>query len=166
MVCSSVFFLAMCMPCSFLLKADMMYWVTGTELNRPSLWGFVLVWLEFGLFNVFHNYKCQRLHISPLSLFLSVLLFLASLTTAPQRNLVFSALLIIIHWHYSGEVRCGWKYCSIILPYIYTYIRMWLCSGLQPSPGVLTQPCYFPPSHPNPTHLGDRKPKGESFTVF
>lgn len=40
-VSSDRFFLHFTMPCNISLKADMMYWVMGTEVNRPLVWSFV-----------------------------------------------------------------------------------------------------------------------------
>lgn len=51
----------------------------------------------WAMFNVCHNCKRQRLRILPLSLFLS-LLFLASLTAAPQRDLVFNCSSLALFW--------------------------------------------------------------------
>lgn len=42
-------FLSFGMSYNYLLKQDMLYWVTGIEVNRPLGWEFMLIWLEVGL---------------------------------------------------------------------------------------------------------------------
>lgn len=43
------FFLPFRMPCNFYWNLDMAYWVIGTKVNWPSVWGFVLIWLAVEL---------------------------------------------------------------------------------------------------------------------